>query len=324
MSIEPVFYKKDKGAIYDAISEADTAIGRQIMVNKEFRRLLTQIIIDEVKKKSVVYKGSVIIGSVGGEPKSEVSSLQNLKDEFTVDLISNMIKKSSKCDNPNQQCLYKSVQDYLRANSPEEKTINIYYIADAHGEEEEVHWNCVIVDGVENRIVLYDPSTQGGYDFSKTKRDAFLSELAEITKIPVYTIVFDMVQQIFCDPYKYPGADIFCQSWVMLFSSVYILDMLDKFSKINFAKLQSLPLKMWLICMFKKHNKKLAVESYGLNVQAFFKYAIIDTTKKSKNYEVALVPKIVNCGKKKPIAFSVVENFSDADSNQTYRLKIEK
>ncbi len=318
MALEPSLYTKDKEVIYSVISDADTAVGRQIMVNKEFRRLLAEIIIRETDKPAV-YKGSVIIGSVGGEPKTEISTLSNLQDSATVDLISSLVKKSSPCEKQDIQCIYRTVDDYLRANAPEEKMQNIYYIADAHGEEEEVHWNCVIVDGIKKQIVIYDPSTQGGYDFSNVKRRVFLSSCIEMTGFPAFTIVFDLVQQKFCDPYKYPGADIFCQSWVMIFSSMYILDLLDGFAKIDYIALQSLPLKMWLICLFRKYNKILGVRNYGLNVDAFFKYAILDrTVKKNKDYDVVMVPKVINCGKKKPVAFSVIENFSNKDSNNSY------
>lgn len=307
------FYQGDKDAIYNEIGDADTAIGRQIMVNKEFRTLFAEIITKEAKTDSV-YKGSVIIGSVGGEEEHEISSLKILKDPYTVDLISAKIKKSSKC-NKKTQCIYRSVEDYLNANPPEKDKMSIYYVADAHGEEEEVHWNCVISDDINKRIVLYDPSTQGGYDFAEIKRTTFIQTLEKMTGLPAYRIVFDVVQQIFCDP-KYPGADIFCQSWVMLFSSMYILDLLDGFAKIDYIKLQSLPLKMWLICIFNKYDKILQIKSYQVEVEAFYKYAIID---KKKNFEIVLLPEVINCGKKQPVAFSVIKNFFNPNLKNSYK-----
>jgi hypothetical protein len=367
MKLEEVKLKKQEDEdLYNEIGEIETHVGKSVMINKEFRRSVANIIIKEANdnrkdKLNVAYKGSCIIGSSTNDPKEEISKLTALKDKHkeTVDLISKFDK--TKCGKTKEQkesawatsehtlpkthspqCIFKTIKEYLDYNFPEEGKINIYYVAHAHGSGQniDVHWNCVIVDYPEKKIVWYDPATYNDeneedseeetYNFSITKKTEFVSVLTKMTKLPCYDIQFDDAQQRVCDP-DFHGADTFCQSWVMLFSSLYINnktypDLIDKFAKIDFETYQTLPVKMWLKCIFK-HYPVLEVEAYGNEdiLDTFYDYSILNIFKdKSPQKEVSKivkVPEVLDYGKKKPIVFSIVENFYNKKSKSKYKYK---
>lgn len=322
--VEDIEYQDEDEDIYNKTTIADVDIGKKIMVNKEFRHILANCIItDNKKQKSVAYGGSCIIGSVTDMETNHTSKLKSLHDSDTVDLVSAIGSSKTKKSRKSQtkQKIYSSMEDFFDVNKPSKKNITFYYIADAHGNGSDVliHWNCIVIDSKIKSILLYDPSNSG-YNFNITKLDSTFKALKVYcpdfdTKI----IKFDIPQQIICNS-SYPGVDVFCQSWVMLFSAVYISGYMDDFAKIDFEKYQTMPLKLWLICMFERYNKKLQLELFeGVETENFFKYVILHVEKdEESSYVLANIPKIIDYGKKKPIIYSVIKNFSDPKSIHTY------
>ena len=315
--MEVKYQKSDKNfKLYNPTSEADTAFGKQIMLNKEFRRLLTECSIKDSGRNDVVYGGSCIIGNIfKTSPKYKVN-LEGLKDAYTVDLIA--IDVETKCARgKDKQCTYSSVEEYAAKNSPPPGKLSIYYISSATGSGKnlDVHWNTVIVDPKTQRVVVYDPSGDG-YNFDSDKRMMFCKSIAKNYSYDMVSVEFDESQQQVCNS-ACAGVDIFCQSWVVFFAAVYITDQLKGLAKIDFSKYQALPLKMWVSCMVKRYRDILSVEDYGLDLTHFFRYVILQG-EKTKEYMIANMPEIVPCGDKMPVVYSIIKNFETPNSKNNF------
>ena len=311
--------KSDKNfKLYNPTSEADTAFGKQIMLNKEFRRLLTECSIKDSGRNDVAYGGSCVIGNLfKASPKYKVD-LSALQDPYTVDLVS--IELDTRCARgKDKQCTYSSIEEYAAKNLPAPGKITIYYISDAtgNGKSLDVHWNTVIVDPKAEYVMVYDPSGDG-YNFNSDKRMLFCKSIAKNYNYPIVTIQFDECQQQVCNS-KCAGVDIFCQSWVVFFAAIYITDQLKGLAKIDFGKYQALPLKMWISCMVKRYQNILSFEDYGLDLTHFFRYAILQG-ERTKEYTIANMPSIIPCGDKMPVTYSVVKNFEDPKSKNTFSI----
>ena len=211
------------------------------------------------------------------------------------------------------------MKDFFQANPPEEKGITFYYIADStgNGKDIEIHWNCLIVNAIMNKIELYDPSASG-YNFEHEKLkytiDAVINVSPYFSSFDIITLNFSTPQQTVCNS-EYPGVDIFCQSWVMFFSAIYIADKIEEFATIDFSKWQTIPLKMWMICMLTRYDDKLQVRNYGIDIDNFFNYSILHTYKGDvPTYILAKLPEIIDCGKNQPVVYSIIKNFSDPSS----------
>ena len=218
-----------------------------------------------------------------------------------------------------KQCTYSSVDEYIAKNSPPEGKLCIYYIASATGSGKnlDIHWNAVIVDPKKGYVLIYDPSGTG-YNFDNDKKMSFCMAITKIKKLHIVQSDYDQPQQLVCNS-MFAGVDIFCQSWVVLFASFYITDQLDGLARIDFAKYQALPLKMWISCMVKRYHKILSVEDYGIDLSHFFRYVILQGDY-YKDYIIANMPDILSCGEKMPVSYSIVKNFADPKSDDEHSI----
>ena len=263
----------------DTVADSDVS-WVALMNNKEFYHSIAQFVIGETK--NVIYGGSVIIGFANDD-------LKTLIDEYTIDLVIYRKIRRYKwkfLQDHTKQGVFKTLSDWMKhTNSDRDSRFVLYFFGDAHNTDKkseytEVHWNCYILDTVEKKLVVYDPSDQEDkksedvyvYNFNPHKKQAIQQAICDhwnITlKSPVnarsrkplktkkeqYTLVQvytkERAQQV-CE-FGHPSIDFFCQTWVLLFASAYINGVFDYYKQIPFEIVQNFPLKMWANCVISR------------------------------------------------------------------------
>jgi len=189
---------------------------------------------------------------------SDTDNMNSLIDFLSHDIVSPITKcrKRRKC-----QSIYKTLEDFFKANPPDTTKRTIYFVGDAHtnGKHVEVHWNCFIVD--KNTIWWYDPSfdeetkRQRVYNFSVEKREKIKTTIGSINTPKTLTRIYGThrAQQVCTDSSK--AIDIFCQSWVLIFAASAIEDVNEEFLHLDFPFYQNKILKAWLKCLFKRSSE---------------------------------------------------------------------
>lgn len=229
-----------------------------LMNNKQFITTIMTLVKKEAgpRGKDVRFAGAAIVGGPNDD-------LNELIDDSTLDIVSPKLKTRMAKKRSNQHT-FSSLHDFFKARSPQEKKCNVYFFGDAYstgGSSEfvAIHWNCCIVDARNNRhfTVWYDPSealehVEEAYNFEKIKKNNILRVLAH-SKYPIITFKTPQRAQQACA--EHPGQDVFCQTWVLLFASVYINDACAGFARIDFAHWQTQPLKMWAKCLATRMPK---------------------------------------------------------------------
>lgn len=135
--------------------------------------------------------------------------------------------------------------------TPKKGFANIYLI-----EDKQLKWCCCIVENrkkySKNPIMIwYDPSDELSKcepRFDKNRKNQIISEFEEMDVLDLKTP--HRVQQ-FCF-LKHPAADIFSSTWSVMFSSVYINNAFDLYTRIDFIRWQTQPLKQWLKCIITR------------------------------------------------------------------------
>lgn len=218
------------------------------MNNKLFVYDLMNEIIKDSGRKDVVFGGSAILSD---------DSLQTLKEEETIDLVSSKMKSSKNKKKGNYQDVYTSYALYLEDHPSEEKGVTIYFVGDASGEDQyiSIHWNCYIVDRVRDEIVWFDPADEDNkpknpddYDFAISKKNTILTAVTSLYPLPIFNYRTANQPQQYCHPVS-PAMDTFCQTWVIFFASAYLNDYLDSFYILPFNRISNEPLKLWIKCV---------------------------------------------------------------------------
>jgi hypothetical protein len=189
-----------------------------------------------------------------------------LKSPLTLDLVSSTMKLY-KPRKRTHQSVYNTYSQFLDANPPRIEKANIYFAGDAHGSGEHIsiHWICYIIDlRPPTRLIWYDPSVESGeqgdaYNFSPKKKRRILKTVGKKLPINIFKTMDlqewktrDRAQQ-WCA--TSPSQDVFCQTWVLMFASVFINGAWEGYKRINFVKWQNQPLKMWARCITSRMPK---------------------------------------------------------------------
>ncbi len=251
---------REIGDVYDSDVSYVT-----LMNNKELVHDITNLIINEAVKEQNQPAGKYVFGGnfIIGQSLSTMlpQDLSALVDEFTVDLIDGGIP--AKKGTYKTQGIYSTLSIWFRDHAPAKDKCTIYFIGQPHTDPDvreslDVHWNCFIVDQIENKIYWYDPSesvNRGvGYNFDEPLKKYTVNVLKMINpRFKTYTVLtLERAQQI-CNP-KNPAADIFCQSWVIFFASAWVNNCFENLIFFPFQKIQNFPLKLWLKCIISRNR----------------------------------------------------------------------
>ena len=132
--------------------------------------------------------------------------------------------------------------------TPKKGYVNIYLIEDKF-----MHWSCCIVENRERRskkpiMIWYDPSDELSPcvpRFDRYRKDEVIKQFDG--NMNVLDLKTPTRTQQFCS--KHPAKDIFSSTWCIMFASVYINNAFNLYTRIDFVRWQTQPLKQWVRCI---------------------------------------------------------------------------
>jgi len=277
--------EKKLGPAFDCDMRWVTLMNNKIIISD----IVNYMIKEAGRAKDSVFRGSAIIGDRDTDlsnlldvqtidliafPFIQVRQKYPVEEKLKDQAGKNAHKDKTSVDELKQsglepQQVYPTVHHFFETNPPLKNKVNIYYFGHAHGEGKhvDIHWNCLIVDMKNNTYFMYDPSDEQGpdqgYNFDSIKKriifEGMTAQVYDVSKtIPKNVTTLPpsgQRAQQFCAAWddKYGiVADVFCQSWVLVFTSAYLNGVVDEFFSIDFRKAQMMIVKVFFSCLLSR------------------------------------------------------------------------